>query len=365
MPNICKSIGWKIIVLITVFSILVGGLRFISIIEAASLSDSSDTISDSSPGATAVTHTFDFTITQDIPANGNIFITFDASFDLSSVGTGDVTCPVAGSTTTIAGQTIECATTTAQTATSAIQVIIADVDSPAKSNATGVADVYTNTIQTRNASDVVIESAEVMVAIIDTVTMSANVAAVLDFRISGTTTGAVINNATTTVVATTTTIPFGTVSPGAANYEIGGQQLAVITNADGGFVVTVEQDGNLRTAGSADIDSFDDGTPQTTPAAWSSPAGTLGSEETYGHMGLTSNDANLSSDSGSYPDFSGSLFGGFNGTNSFVVFASTGPADGITQNIGLASVAYKVEINTLQETGDYTNTLTYICTPTY
>jgi hypothetical protein len=42
-----------------------------------------------------------------------------------------------------------------------------------------------------------------------------------------------------------------------------------------------------------------------------------------------------------------------------------GPSDGLTADIGTTTVAYTVGITALQEAGDYSNTLTYICTPTY
>jgi hypothetical protein len=365
MSKIRQSNALKIITALITLSVLSGTIGFMTEIKAASLTEASDTISDSAPDATGVTHTFDFTINLDIPAGGNILITFDSSFDLSGVASGDVTCPAGSSFSATTSQTVECTNAGQISATSALQFIVADVTSPSKSNATGVADSYTFAIQTRDSGDAEVENAEVMVAIIETVTMSATVAAILDFRISGLGSGVSINGSTTNVVTTTTTIPFGTVTPGAANIKIGGQRLSVTTNADYGFVVTVEQDGNLTSAASSDIDSFLDGTPQTTPATWVSPAGTLGTEDTYGHMGFTSNDANLSSDSGSYPDFSGGLYGGFNGTSPFVVFAHTGPSDGSTQNMGLASVAYRVELSALQEAGDYVSVLTYICTPTY
>jgi hypothetical protein len=44
---------------------------------------------------------------------------------------------------------------------------------------------------------------------------------------------------------------------------------------------------------------------------------------------------------------------------------SSGPADSLTDDIGSTSVAYSLEISALQESGDYSNTLTYVCTPTY
>lgn len=352
---------WRTVSLITILS-LVMSLGAIPTIEAASLTDASDTMADTSPSATS-THTFDFTTGQDIPANGDILITFDSNFDLSAVSGGDVTCPNGGNPTVNSGnKTVECTTGTALTA-GTYQLVVGKVISPAKSATAGVADTYTHTIQTRDDSDVELENAQVMVAIIDQVVVTASVDATLQFTVSGLATSTVVNQATTTFTTTSTTIPFGTVAPDTV--EVGGQELTVTTNADYGFVVTVEQDGNLLSAAGSDIDSFDDGSPVSTPKAWESPSETLGDENTYGHMGLTSDDATLSLDDGSYPDFTGGAFGGFNSTNPYTVFAATSTSDGSTQNIGLAKVAYQMEISSLQEAGDYTNTLMYVCTPSY
>jgi hypothetical protein len=373
MSKIRKTISWKIISTLTALSVLMMTIRLIPITQAASLTDASDTISDSGPGSTSVTHTFDFTINQDIPANGDILITFPngtSIFDLSNVlASTEVTCPGGGNATVnVPNGTVECSTTTAQTATSALQIIVLDVDTTStKTNATGVADAYTITIQTRDAGNAEIENAQVRVAIIEKVTMTASVASTLQFKISGLSSGLVINQATTTINTTTTTIPYGTVDAGSANAKVGGQEMRVTTNSNYGFVVTVQQDHNLLSAAGSDIDSFKDGsgTASTTPEVWAPPSGTLGTERTYGHMGFTSNDSNLSSDNGSYPDFSGAKFGGFNGSSTYVIFAHTGSSDGSTQNVGLARIAYKLELTSLQESGDYTNTLMYICTPTY
>lgn len=351
----------KTISTVTILSLLMS-LGAVPVIEAASLTDASDTIADSSPSATT-THTFDFTTSQQVPASGDILITFDNSFDLSGVGQANVTCPLSGSDKNIGGQTVECSSTTAALGVGTHQLVVASVVSPVKVASAGVADTYTNTIQTRNAANAEIENAQVMVAIIDQVTVTGSVDATLQFTVSGTATGTAINGTTTTFTTTSTTIPFGTIAPN--SIETGAQELTVTTNADYGFVVTVEQDQNLTSAAGSDIDSFDDGSPVGTPKAWESPSGTLGTENTYGHMGLTSDDSNLNSDDGSYPDFTGSAFGGFNGTSTYVVFAATSTSDGSTQDIGMAKVGYQVEITSLQEAGDYTNTLMYICTPSY
>ena len=56
-----------------------------------------------------------------------------------------------------------------------------------------------------------------------------------------------------------------------------------------------DEKGTLCSSGGDDIDVFDDGTLQdnSTPAAWSVPAGTLGDEETYGHLGYGATDLTL------------------------------------------------------------------------
>jgi hypothetical protein len=77
-------------------------------------------------------------------------------------------------------------------------------------------------------------------------------------------------------------------------------------------------------------------------------------------MGLTTNDASLS-----VLDFSGSKFAGLNGTAPIEVMYNNGPAAAEIVGVGLARVAYEIEISDLQEAGDYSTTLTYICTPQF
>jgi hypothetical protein len=179
-----------------------------------------------------------------------------------------------------------------------------------------------------------------------------------------------VNGVPTTGSTTATAIPFNTLDVSASSTL--GQQLKVITNADDGYSVTVEQDHELLSNSGSNINSFDnsqDGTGSTTPHAWNSPTGLLDIYNTYGHMGLTTDDADLSTVSGggfaAGADFTSSKYAGLNATNTMIIMAHNGPADGSTQNKGLAKVAYSIRITALQEAGDYTNTLTYICTPQY
>ncbi len=203
------------------------------------------------------------------------------------------------------------------------------------------------------------DSGETRVAIIDDVVVTAAVATSFTFTVNGTTTGIGVNGTTTSTTTTATAIGFGTLSPGVV--YTAAQRLEVTTNAASGFSVTVRQDQNLTSATGADIDTFFDGTAVVTPQAWQAPAATLGSEATYGHFGVTSEDSTLS---GGDP-FATNFWSGSIGSST-QVFYHNGPADGATAHQGRTVVGYQVQVSALQEAGnDYTNTLTYVATPIF
>lgn len=203
------------------------------------------------------------------------------------------------------------------------------------------------------------DSGETRVAIIDDVVVTASVDTSFTFTVTGLATTTDVNGENTTGSASSTFLAFGTLTPGAA--KVLGQRLTVTTNAANGFSVTVVEDQNLLSATGADIDLFKDGVVAAVPTAWTSPLNTLGQEQTYGHIGVTSEDATLSAGD----EFGASLYAG-NFNTARQVFYHTGPSDGTTANIGVTDVAFKVEIASLQEAAsDYTNTLTYVATPTF
>ncbi|RLC38048.1 hypothetical protein DRH27_03235, partial [Candidatus Falkowbacteria bacterium] len=205
------------------------------------------------------------------------------------------------------------------------------------------------------------ESTKMMVYIIEDVTVTARVDSNLTFSIGGLATTTTVNGDATTGTSATTTISFGTLDYDPARF---GQILKVTTNSYG-FTVTVEQDGELESAAGANINSFRDsptGTGTSTPEAWQPPAELLGQINTYGHLGVTSEDNSLT---GSTDPFGASLYAGFDGTTPIEVMYHNGPADGSTDHAGQTKVGYQIEISSLQEAGDYSNTLTYICTPTF
>jgi len=140
--------------------------------------------------------------------------------------------------------------------------------------------------------------------------------------------------------------------------------LNVTTNANYGYSVTVMQDHNLVSSNGATISSFKDGIAASSTAlatAWTSPLNTLGTFRTYGHFGLTSGDATLSDGNA----FVGSKYKGLWHSDPIEVMWHNGPSDGLANGIGSSTVAYSLQIGPLQQAGDYSNTLTYVCTPTY
>ena len=115
------------------------------------------------------------------------------------------------------------------------------------------------------------------------------------------------------------------------------------------------------------IHTFANGNDTSTPTAVESPSNIINQPQTYGHLGITSDDASSTSVGGPFFGTSTPLYAGsFNPTSTLTVFGWTGPADGVTQNVGVAKVAFRIEIGTLQAAAnDYSNNLIYVATPIF
>lgn len=338
-----KKLRLLSVIVVIVSLVAVFNVFDINNLKAATLANAKNTLSDSAPSVTA-TSTFSFT-TNNIAIGDYILITYHDDF--GDIATG--TCPEHMSITQDQ-TTIKCVADQL-IATGTVSVI-------GRAANPSVVDEYTFIFETRTAGDAIIDSAEVMVAIISDVTVTAHVPATLTFAIISLATSTEVNGISTTGSSTATALDFQTLQAGVNTL---GQELAVGTNAAGGFTVTVQQDHNLQTANGADIDAFANGTALSSSTLWAAPSGTLSNENTFGHLGLTSEDSTLS-DGDAY---GGLLYKGLNGTAPVEVMYHNGPADSLTEDVGKTQVAYSIEINALQEAGDYTNTLTYVCTPTY
>jgi len=342
----------RIVVAILIFA-MVAIYGSVPTVKAASLATAKDVLSTSAPAISAV-HTITASTTQAIPNNGYISITLQGGSTFGAIATG--TCSNGGAVSTTTPQTLRCTYGSGLATSTSFSITVTDTNPAA-------AGTYTVTVGDYTNGSVLLESANLIVAIVNQVTMTATVPATLTFTVAGTSTGATINGITTTATSTATSTPFGTLTVGATSTV--GQSISVTTNAASGFAVTVQENQEMTNAAGANINSFDNsitGFGSTTPHAWNDPTGILGNTNTYGHMGLTSDDAT----NGSGPNFTAAnKYAGLNGTAPMQVMYNSGPSDGSTAGVGLANVAYSVKITALQEAGDYTNTLTYICTPTY
>lgn len=341
---------------------------------AAALTFFSDTLSDSDLNVGS-DHAFEFTITNALDADDVIDIHFDpigSLFTINNLGVSDFTatsgvafvtaCTGSPSEVTVSTSTAEHVTLTVctgDTIAAGAKAFTMDNAKITNPNAVGSRVIRIQTWD-EGVSTAILDQGDTRVAIIDNVVVTASVDTSFTFIIAGLANGIDINGTTTSTTTTAVLLDFGTLQPGVPVTL--GQQLTVATNARNGFTVTVEQDQNLTSQTGADIDLFIDGTT-TVPTAWQPPGNDLDEEWSYGHIGVTSEDLSLSSG-----DFFGATLysGAFASTTPLEVFYHTGPADGVTEHRGLTQVAYTIQISALQEAGtDYTNTLTYIATPTF
>lgn len=369
-----------IVTLVALVAWAMGLPFYINRAQAVQLDQVKDTLTDSDISAPS-DHLIEFITPNGLVANGmTITVTFPALFNLTGVGEDDIdilddgvqrttaaACPGTNFSAVISGQVLtltNCATGGVTVASSSKISIF--IGTTASSSGTGA-----NQIDNPNASNdyeidiagTFPDSGSTRVFIIDDVTVTAEVDTTLDFVISPVGSGQSVNgDAVNTFAASfATSMPFGVVSPGVGGRKTLAQQLNVTTNASNGFTVTVQADQTLTSASLATIDLFDNGTATPTPQFWTSPAGTLGSLDTYGHWGLTSEDSDLNGDE----------YGLAKYTGNFVaipreVFHHDEPSDGTTADIGQTRVGYKIEIDDLQEAAnDYTATLTYVCTPSF
>jgi len=361
---------------------------------AASLASVSDRLSDSDLSVSA-NHTIKFTTQSAIDASSTIVITFDSNFGTASfantdandydiaTSTADIVvnanggCAASGNTEfEISSITSDVFTFTHCNGTNALPastVVTIEIGTNATFGATGdtqitnpaSANSYKNTV-TAPAAD----SADFQVAIIDDVTVTATVDTNLTFTIAGVTDGAAINgdavNSSTTG-ASATALAFNTLVVDTA--EVMGQELTVATNAKNGFTVTLFFDQALTNTAGDTIDFFKDNSQTASSTAWASPAKTLDTVTTYGHMGFTSDDSDIGTNQGATKDFGTALYAGdglaADGSR-HVVLDHTGPSLATVQDKGKARVGFKIEITSLQEAGNsYTAQLTYVVTPTF
>lgn len=354
------------------------GLPSFRFAEAANVTYYSDTLSDSAPSVDS-NHTIVFTTPSGIANASTITIAFPAQFtgtstinaaDIDVATTSDFTVAdnCAGADQIGAAWSLNTLTLTFCAGDGGSVPVNGTTTIQIGTNASGGSDQINNPAATGpyeiNLTAGASDTGSTIVAIVNTVLVTASVDTLFTFAVAGRPSGTTVNTAHTTGGATTaTTIPFGELDANTASTAA--QLLTVTTNARNGYSVTVEADGMLESANNADIDGFINGAYTSTPTAWTSPGGTPGSENTYGHWGITTDDSTLSG---------GANFNVGGGGNRYVsasttpiqVMSHTGPSNGTTQGSGTTTVGYRVEVSSLQEGAeDYQAVLTYIATPVF
>ncbi len=359
----------RVVATLVASAVLLWSIGAYTTAQAANLTSVSDTLSDSDLSVTSA-HTIAFTIPagSSLDAADSFTITFptDLGSGFTGVNTvvgGDLTITVNGGAAnddsfTAVGQVLTISLDTTATAGQEVVVAIADgkITNP---DAAGSTEIVIATPA---------DTGKTRVAIIDNVLVTAVVQTTFDFTITGLATSTAINGTSTTGSTSPTEIPFGVLTAG--EIKTMAQRLNVTTNARNGFVVTVEQDGNLASTNGADIDGFFDGTYVDTPQAWAVPSNSLLNENTWGHWGLTTEDGDLQ---GAGTNFASANTWVAASTTPRAVMAHDGPSDGLTQtadstgdDVGQTDVGYQIQITPLQEAADdYNTTLTYIATPTF
>lgn len=345
--------------------------------EADSISNASDTISNSAPSV-AANHTIVFTTPNGLAAGETITLTFPVGageFVMGSVGEDDIDIDIDGTPTTTAaaasatewGVSVAAGVITLETMTgtpvASSSVITIRIGTNAVDSGTGANQITNPSNTGSHGIDIggtMQDTGQVRVAIVPEVEVSASVDTSLTFTVSGVANGQSVNSSPTTTSTTTeaTTLPFETIDVGVS--ETLAHDIAVATNASNGFTVTSQISGAFQSTLGDTIDGFIDGNDTNTPTAWQGPAGTIANPDTYGHWGMTSDDTSA----GRSSEFSSDTWVAAS-TSPIIIMGHTGPADGASAD-STARIGYQVEISALQEASDdYSTTLRYIVTPTF
>lgn len=221
--------------------------------------------------------TLTFTLVSTIPSGGNIFITIPVAstgnvndgiadigssnttsgFDFNKLTPTSVNVTSSGGTCTggwdtpvvaSASGTITVSKLTSSCSGAIITVLVPNLVNPAPfttGHTEGTADSYKISIVTRDGSNNTLDSANVAVAPVEGVLVSATVDQSLSFIVTGVSSGVAKCGATTTSVTSTAySIPWGTIAT-ANTFKDAAQILEVSTNAGGGYTVKIEENDQM------------------------------------------------------------------------------------------------------------------------
>ncbi len=350
------------------------------------------------------THTLTFTTNTIIPTGGAVRILIkadatapndgvpdDEGFDFNSIPAGDITCPSGGgvgswmtATATASGGThcsagyhcFECPFEGELDAGQALTFVIGDGDAddlqnPAPSATTktlGVADTYSFYVQILDSADsfAVKDQTQGKIAVLEGVRVTATVDPTVQLTLTAVASAETRCGQTTTGTSTGTTVPFGSLSVASAFGNIMSQQVSAVTNASGGYVVTVFEDAILSVEGDdsttlADTDGDNGSASSTVSDEWTT-------ETTESGFGYSIQNVDTTTVPFQYSTATGTCTGtfcarafGIGSSNAATIMTNTStPTD--TEDIYMC---YKIVANTVQTAGDYENRLVYTATATF
>jgi hypothetical protein len=348
-------------VLMTVLSPLAG---IVGIVNAATLTGASLTLSDSRISQTSVSYTFDF---DNVTTSAIQCISMQFGSTPGAVGgvTGLVTTgaaagtsdyiPTLGTWTTTGstGTQYIKATGSAQTPASATDrtVVITGITNGSTSNTAFYVDF--KTFNNTDCATSPVDSSTIAFIYTDGQLVTATVDPTLTFAIAGVASGQSVNSATTNVATVTASnaINFGTIT--SATNKIAAQDVTVATNASTGYTLSVRYTGIL-TSGANTIDDLNTATvptPNSTPIAFSA-AGVEG-------FGYTTNDSTLGTGTAARFTTGAPKWAAFT-TAPFEVAYSSAAVSNETTRIG-----FQVGVAATTQPGTYQTTVIYSAVPLY
>lgn len=373
-------------------------------------------------------HTIQFTTVTEIPAGGDILITFPGSANNtaspsattfafngldatggvgSNIVTNNITCNASSSVT---APQIMCETTSLVSAGTTITFLIGcsaqssgacttqvpRLINPTKTASAGTADIWKVTILTRNAADGTLDSSTISIGTIDSVTVRASIDPTLSFTITGITNGLAVNTGNTTgclqtettnagITSTSTEVNLGLLanSPSGTDVKVGNiaaQRINISTNGSNGYILTATSSGQLINPTTGYFLAS-----ATTPAAFpSSGADWFGIHacglDTYNaDIGTTFWNTEASNTecgtclSGSTtcplssPSTNVCKYGWPTQTNSVTLASDTiGPiGNSLVTGNGVVSIAYAAGTDAGVPPGEYRTVITYVATPAF
>jgi len=350
-------------------------------VNAAAITSAKDTLNNSAPTATS-NHAIQFTLGEALDAGETITVTFPSGFsttsgldfndmDLAS-GTSNFTLAdtASGATwgATTSGDIV--VTFTSGTATMATSTVVnieigdnattgatgdSYIQNPTKSAAAGVADIYTVSIGGTNPN-----SGDILIAVVEGVAVSVTIDESLSFSVTSTT-NADCDTAFSVLAgpdSTASTVPFGTQSS-ANTFVHACQDLAISTNASSGYAVTAQTNTSLKSGSNLINSGTCDGTCNETATD------TWGTATNNGFAYSSTGTDSVITATTDYRTFAcigatttNCLPGG--GETAQNVMTNASPVSNST-----ATIEYKLSFSGTQAAGTYSNTVTYIATPTF